>query len=193
MTLLRFRFGFALVFSVALVGCGNGSVHSDADAMKAYLGLDASIDKAIGLGFDGFNSPSTGANIMPQTASGTLTGMLTVTGIVDQGSSPNKNMTLNCDYKMYSDIGKVTYDATAGALPVLAMSLKGIPTGTLSGSLNGALTMTGDLKNSVTLALTFTGTLQAGANNTVIRAPGTTHITGTATSDYGTYTVDVTR
>src|SRR6266404_5157634 len=110
MTLLRFRTGFALVFTLALVGCGNGSVHSDADAMKAYLGLDASIDKAIGLGFDGFNSPSTGANIMPQTASGTLTGMLTVTGIVDQSNSPNKNMTLNTDYKMYSDIGKVTYD-----------------------------------------------------------------------------------
>jgi len=183
--------------TVALVllacGCGNGSVHSDADAMKSYLGLDASIDKAIGLGFDGFNSPSTGANIMPQTANGTVTGTLTVTGQVDQGTSNNKNMTLNTDYKMYSDDGKVTYDAAAGALPVLAMSLKGIPTGTLSGSLNGALVMTGDLKNSVTLALTFTGTLQAGANNTVVRAPGTTHITGTATSDYGTYAVDVTR
>ncbi|MGZ3429759.1 MAG: hypothetical protein ACXVCV_24075 [Polyangia bacterium] len=187
MTLLRFS------FVLALVGCGNGSVHSDADAMKAYLGLDASIDKAIGLGFDGFNSPSTGANIMPQTAAGTLTGMLTVTGQVDQGSSNNKNMTLSTDYKSYSDIGKVTYDATAGALPVLAMSLKGIPTGTLSGSLNGSLTMTGDLHNAVTLAVTFTGNLQSGGNNTVIRAPGTTHIVGSATSDYGTYTIDVTR
>src|SRR5437764_15070600 len=96
------RLAIALVFVAA--SCGNGSVHSDADAMKAYLGLDASIDKAIGLGFDGFNSPSTGANIMPQTASGTLTGMLTVTGIVDQSNptSGNKNMTLSTDYKMYS-------------------------------------------------------------------------------------------
>jgi len=73
------------------------------------------------------------------------------------------------------------------------MSLKNIPTGTVTGSINGTLTMTGDLKNSVTLALTFTGTLQSGGNNTVVRAPGTTHITGTATSDYGTYNVDVTR
>src|SRR5436305_13713147 len=92
-----------LLFTVAAAGCGNGSVHSDADAQKAYVGLDASIDKAIQLGFDGFNSPSTGANIMPQTATGTVHGMLTVTGQVDQGSSNNKNMTLNANYVAYSD------------------------------------------------------------------------------------------
>ncbi|MDB4969095.1 MAG: hypothetical protein JWN44_4784 [Myxococcales bacterium] len=181
------------VSALALSGCGNGSVHSDADAQRAYLGLDASIDKAIQLGFDGFNSPSTGANIMAQTANGTLHGTLTVTGQVDQGSSNNKNMTLNTNYVAYSDDGKVTYDATAGSLPVLAMSLKGIPTGTVTGSLTGTLTMSGELKNTVVLALSFSATLQSGGNSTVVRAPGTTHITGTATSDYGVYTIDVTR
>src|SRR3954468_5514648 len=181
-----------LALLVLAAGCSN-SVHSDVDAMRAYAGLDASIDKAIGLGFDGFNAPSTGANIMPQMTTGALHGTLTVTGQVDQGSSNNKNMTLSTNYVAYSDDGKVTYDANSAALPVLAMSLKGIPTGTLSGSLTGALTMTGDLHNTVTLAVTFTGNLQSGGNNTVARAPGTTHITGTATSDYGTYTIDVTR
>jgi phage baseplate assembly protein gpV len=188
------RIAIALVLFAA--GCGNGSVHSDADAQKAYLGLDASIDKAIGLGFDGYNSPSTGANIMPQTGNGTLTGTLTVTGTVDQGSttSTNKNMTLSTEYKMYSDVAKLTYDTTAGALPVLTMSLKSIPTGTLTGNFDGAFTMTGDLKNTVTLTLSFTGTLMAGTTaGTVVRAPGTTHITGTAVSDYGTFNVDVTR
>jgi hypothetical protein len=53
--------------------------------------------------------------------------------------------------------------------------------------------MTGDLKNTVTLTLSFTGMLQAGSGTTVERKPGTTHITGTAVSDYGTYNVDVTR
>jgi phage baseplate assembly protein gpV len=178
---------------LVLVGGCTNSVHSDADAMRAYLGLDASIDKAIGLGFDGFNAPSTGANIMPQMTTGALSGTLTVTGQVDQGSSNNKNMTLSTNYAAYSDVDKLTYDATAGALPVLAMSLKGIPTGTLSGSLSGALTMSGDLHNTVTLAVTFTGNLQSGGNNTVVRAPGTTHVVGTATSDYGTYAIDVTR
>jgi hypothetical protein len=53
--------------------------------------------------------------------------------------------------------------------------------------------VTGDLKNSLTKTLAFAGNLQSGGNNTVVRAPGSTHITGTAVSDYGTYNVDVTR
>jgi hypothetical protein len=32
--------------TLLLVGCGNGSVHSDAGAMKAYLGPEAYVDKA---------------------------------------------------------------------------------------------------------------------------------------------------
>jgi hypothetical protein len=185
------RIGFVLV--LAMCGCDNGSVHSDADAQKAYLGIDASIDKAITLGFDGYNTSTNGANISPQMTTGMLQGTLTVDGMVDQGSSSNKNMTLNLAYVAYSDDGKVLYDSTAATAPVLTMSLKGIPTGTLSGSIIGELTMTGDLKNVVTLNLTFTGDLQAGANNTVERKPGTTHITGTAVSDYGTYAVDIIR
>ena len=41
--------------------------------------------------------------------------------------------------------------------------------------------------------LAFAGALQAGAATIVERVPGTTNITGTATSPSGTYTVDVTR
>jgi hypothetical protein len=102
-------------------------------------------------------------------------------------------MRLNTAYVMYSDDGKVIYDTNAAALPMLSMDLKGIPTGTVTGSLAGTFTMTGDLHNSVTLTLSFTGNLMAGPNNTVVRVPGSTHITGTAVSDYGTYNVDVTR
>lgn len=188
MTLTR----FAIVLVAAVAGCGNGSVHSTADAQKAYLGLDASIDKAINLGFDGFNAASS-ANIPTEMTTGTVKGTLVVTGQVDQGASTNKTMRLNTAYTMYSDDGKVIYDTTATALPALTMDLKGIPTGTLTGTFVGAFTMTGDLHNSVTLNLSFTGNLQAGANNTVVRAPGSTHITGTAVSDYGTFNVDVTR
>jgi hypothetical protein len=175
-----------------VAGCGNGSVMSMADAQKAYTGIDLSIDKAITLGFQGFNAASS-ANIAPQTASGTVSGTLTVTGQVDQGSSANKGMRLAANYTAYSDDGKVVYDANPASLPALDMMLKSIPTGTLSGTFAGPLTMTGDLKNTVTLTLAFTGDLQAGAGSTVERKPGTTHITGTAVSDYGTFTVDVTR
>lgn len=188
MTLIR----PALIFVALAAGCGNGSVHSDADAQKAYLGLDASIDKAINLGFDGFNAASS-ANIPTEMTTGTIKGTLVVTGQVDQGASTNKTMRLDTAYTMYSDDGKVIYDTVATALPLLSMDLKNIPSGTLSGTFVGAFTMTGDLHNTVTLNLTFTGNLMSGGNNTVVRVPGSTHITGTAVSDYGTYNVDVTR
>ncbi|HEX9576284.1 MAG TPA: hypothetical protein VF993_00925 [Myxococcales bacterium] len=174
-----------------LAACGTNAVTSADDARKAYLGLDASIDKAIQLGFDGFNSASS-ANISPQTASGTKAGTLTVTGQVDQGTSTNKGMRLFTGYAGYSDDGLLTYQADPAALPALTMQLKNIPTGTLSGTLVGTVTMSGTYKGSLALNLVFNGMLQAGAGNTVQRQPGTTHTTGTATSTYGTYNVDVT-
>src|SRR3954453_10796577 len=111
---------------VAAAGCSNG-VHSDADAQKAYLGLDASVDKAINLGFDGFNAASS-ANIPTQMTTGTKTGTLVVDGHVDAGQSNNKIMNLNTAYTMYSDDAKVTYDTMTSALPLLSMDLKNVPT-----------------------------------------------------------------
>jgi hypothetical protein len=179
--------------------CGSDSVSSPADARRAYLGLDQSIDKAITLGFDGFNSAQS-ANISPQTSMGGVSGMLTVTGQVDQGASANKGMRLSTAYVNYQDSAsdqgttlRITYNTDAAALPALTMQLKSIPTGTLDGTLVGTINMMGDEHGALMLNLTFSGQLQAGPNNTVIRKPGTTHITGTATSAAGTYNVDVTR
>jgi hypothetical protein len=128
--------------------------------------------------------------------------MLTVTGQVDQGESANKGMRLYVGMTGYSD-GKitiddedidVTYDTSTdpASQPYLQIMLMNLPTGTLTGSLTGTYHMAGDLEGDVTLDLTFTGQLQAGANDTVERTPGTTTITGTATSDDGTYDVMVT-
>ena len=182
----------ALFSILLLAACGTNEVNSVEAAKTAYLSLDASIDKAIKLGFDGFNSASS-ANISPQTAAGTLSGTLTVTGQVDQGSSANKGMRLFTNFATYSDDGKVTYQTDAAALPALNMQLKNIPTGTVDGTLVGNVSMTGTIKGNLALNLTFTGQIQAGSGNTVERKPGTTHVTGTATSTYGTYAVDVTR
>src|SRR5258706_11082884 len=100
----------ALCFSPCIVAaCTSDSVDSNEAAKQAYVGLDASIGKCMQLGFDGFNMPSTGANIMPQMTTGMKAGTLTITGIVDQGSSTNKNMTLSVAMVGYSD-GKVTVD-----------------------------------------------------------------------------------
>jgi stage V sporulation protein SpoVS len=185
----------------ALVGCGSNNVSSNDDARRAYLGLDGSIDKAIDLGFVGFNAAQS-ANIPPEAGAGAMAGTLTVTGQVDQGVSANKQMRLNVAMAGYRDVRGFTYDTDAGAdggaaLPALDMSLQGIPTGTLTGTLAGTFHMSGDLSGPVTLALMFTGDLapnpDGGAAAGVVRKPGTTHITGTATSPAGTFTVDVTK
>ncbi|MGZ6141214.1 MAG: hypothetical protein ACXWLA_11085 [Myxococcaceae bacterium] len=189
---VRAMFRASLVLLLILSACGNG-VSSTADAQKAYLGLDPSVDKAITLGFAGFNSASS-ANIAPQTADGGVSGALTVNGQVDQGVSANKGMRFNEALSIYSDDGKVTYNTDAAALPALTINLKSIPTGTLDGSLNGSFLMSGGLSGQVSLMLDFAGQIESGGNGgTVVRKPGTTHITGTATSPAGTYNVDVTR
>jgi hypothetical protein len=58
------------------------------------------------------------------------------------------------------------------------MKLSNIPTGTLSGTLVGDFALSGQLQGSSTQVQT---------------KPGTTHITGTATSTFGVYPVDLTR
>ena len=182
----------SLVLLLILSACGSG-VSSTADAQKAYLGLDPSVDKAITLGFAGFNSASS-ANIAPQTADGGVSGTLTVNGQVDQGVSANKGMRLNEALSNYSDDGKVIYNTDAASLPALTINLKSIPSGTLDGSLNGSFLMSGGLSGQVSLMLNFAGQIESGGDGgTVVRKPGTTHITGTATSPAGTYNVDVTR
>ena len=187
---------FALLLSLAALvsaasGCGDG-ISSEETARQAYLGLDASIDKAIGLGFSGFNAASS-ANIPDQKGSGAITGTMVIGGKVDQGASSNKTMSLTEALTDYCDDGEHTYD-TGDTLPTLDMKLSKIPTGTLTGSLTGEYSVTGNIEGLVTLSLTFTGDLQPTSDGTgVERKPGTTHVTGTAESDYGTYAIDVTK
>jgi len=187
----RFIFAIPVVLLAFVAGCGDG-VGSEEDARSAYLGLDKSIDKTIQLGFDGFNAASS-ANIPPQSGKGDSSGTINVTGKVDQGSSSNKTMTLNVELIQYSDDGRITYDTPASALPVIDMKLNKVPDGTMDGTIAGDYQMSGDLEGIVTLSLSFTSDLQPGTNTLVERKPGTTHIVGTATSDYGTYDVDLTR
>ena len=174
-----------------LSGCGS-SVSSDEQARRAYLGLDLSIDKAIGLGFAGFNAANS-ANIPAQMTTGIAAGTLGVTGQVDQGASANKGMRLITAFTGYSDDGKLFYQSMAGQTQALDMQLKNIPTGTLTGSATWNLDMTGELAGPVKLTLAFTGTLQAGNGQNVERKPGTTHITGMAASGKGIYNIDITR
>jgi hypothetical protein len=181
-----------LAGALFLFGCSD-DVSSEEDAERAYVGLDQSVDKAMQLGFDGFNAASS-ANIDPQSTKGTKSGTLTVSGKVDQGASDNKVMTLSMAMADYSDDGLVTYN-TAGTLPIIDLKLSKIPDGTIDGTLNGSFAMSGELEGNITLTLTIIGDLQPTAADAtkIERKPGTTHITGVASSDYGDYNVNVTR
>ncbi|MCA9606255.1 MAG: hypothetical protein KC619_11700 [Myxococcales bacterium] len=179
------------------IGCGNG-ISSDEAAERAYLGLDGMVGKALTLGFDGFNMASS-ANIPPQSTVGDVTGTLDVSGQVDMGASANKEMRLDLDLVDYRDAVPesdliVTYDTEAGVPASLDLSLRGIPDATLTGTLQGRFYMTGDLEGPVDLDLSIAGTTEADPTvaDNVRRVAGTTTVTGTATSEFGVYVVDVT-
>jgi hypothetical protein len=186
--------------------CGSDKVSSAEDARRAYHGLDRAIDLALNLGMAGYNAAQS-ANIPAQSGDGQVSGTLTVSGQVDQGASNNKEMRLDTAFVMYEDrvpgtadggsgvASGITYDTDAAALPRLSLSLRGVPDGTYTGTLNGTVAMRGDLDGAVMLALTLAGDLEPvpGHDDQIQRTPGTTRVTGTATSSYGTYTVDLTR
>src|SRR5688572_30747390 len=108
---------FALPCLLLALACGgpDDGVADEASAERAYLGLDRAIDRAIDLGFAGFNAANS-ANIPEQRDAGDITGEMIVNGQVDQGSSDNKNMRLEVtlaggyqDVVLEGDIA-VTYD-----------------------------------------------------------------------------------
>ncbi len=188
-----------LMALLACVACNDDDVDSDEEARRAYLGLDKSIEKSLNLGFIGFNMASS-ANIAPQMTTGDVMGTLTVSGQVDMGASDNKEMRLLLDLVDYQDTVPpdtnliAVYDTDPAAQPMLDMSLRGIPNATLTGTLAGTFTMTGDIEGDVTLNLAITGMTEADPMDAsrIQRVVGSTTITGTATSGYGTYDVDVT-
>jgi hypothetical protein len=187
-----------LALFVIVTACGGG-IDSDQAAEAAYVGLDGAVRKALTLGFDGFNAASS-ANIPPQMTTGDVMGTLTVSGQVDMGASVNKGMRLLLDLSDYQDIVPsdtdldIVYDTDAAAQPHLDLSLRGIPDAALSGTLTGTFLMTGEIEGDVTLDLSISGMTEADpADATRIRrVVGTTTISGTATSGYGTYSVDIT-
>jgi hypothetical protein len=195
---------------VVAVGCGSDDVDSDEEARRAYLGLDKSIEKALNLGFAGFNA-ATSANIPDQMGAGDAAGMLVISGQVDSGMSANKTMRLNIGMVDYDD-GEVPYNEDGDTVhivydtnpdktmqPYLDLKLNDFPDGTVTGTLSSNSTMTGvytldgDIIGELTLQLNISGPTMAGAvAGDVVRVPGMTMVTGTATnSDGGVYDISL--
>ncbi len=198
-----------LMLVTALVGaCGDGDdIDSNEEARRAYFGLDGSIEKSLQLGFAGFNAASS-ANIDPQMVAGDDSGMLTITGQVDQGSSDNKGMRLRVGMVDYYDgevsvaqvddddviLINLTYDTDLDPAlqPLLDLKLANIPTGTFTGTLVGSYAMEGDLEGTADLNLTFAGKLMSNGTGGTTRVPLMTTVTGTAKSGDGTFDVNIT-
>lgn len=184
------------------IGCGGpkDAVADEESARRAYLGLDRAIDRMIDLGFAGFSAADS-ANIPEQSEMGDLSGLMVVNGKVDQGSSDNKNMTLSVVLSGdYSDAVPATADGEEDPIDVvynggpgtLQVSFKGLPNATMeNSSFKGTYDMTGDLGGVVTLDLVITGMTEEDASGAIVRKPGTIHVVGTATSDYGVFDIDV--
>lgn len=190
------------IASAVIAGCAEDELDSDEEARLAYLGLDGSIGKSLTLGFAGFNA-ATSANIAPQTAAGDVAGTLTITGQVDQGASNNKGMRLRVGMVAYDDgpfpVGEddetiaIQYDTAAAVevQPALTLQLRDLPAGTFTGTLVGTYLLDGAIDGEVVLDLTMSGNLQAVGAGTE-RMPGSTQVTGTATSGDGVYAVTLT-
>lgn len=194
-----------LLFGAA---CGDGDdLDSDTEARWAYLGFDRAIDKALNMGFDGFNAASS-ANIPPQNGTGDVDGTVIVTGQVDQGASSNKEMRLDLALMAYADAAvddpttedqteelALGYDTDETALPQLDVSLRNIPNGTFTGTLSGKFIISGAVDAEAVFMLTLGGEIQEDPTmaGDTIRKPGTLTITGTVTSGDGTYDVNVMR
>jgi hypothetical protein len=201
----RFAIGLSFVALLGLVACGNDSdIDSDTEARWAYLGFDRAIDKALNLGFDGFNAASS-ANIPTQSGVGDETGTMDIDGQVDQGSSDNKGMRLLVTLVDYSDGAFVDpdtddevlieYDSPVDMPPALDLSLRNIPNGTFSGSLLGTIFLSGDIDAEADFNLTFSGEIEEDPGNAgqVRRKAGTLTILGTVVSGDGTFDVNISR
>ncbi len=197
---------FVLLVLTSVAACSDGDdLDSDVEAQRAYLGLDESVGASLTLGFAGYNA-ATSANIPDQSAVGIVGGTLLVSGQVSASNSPNREMRLQIGMVDYSDgpftIGDdaeeilITYntapDTTRDLQPKLTLSLRGIPNGTLAGTLIGDYAMSGSVEGTATLNLSITGMIVDDGTGKVIRAPGTTRVTGTATSGDGVFDVDIT-
>ncbi len=173
-------------------------VASEEDAERAYLGLDRAVERALALGLQGYSEASS-ANIADQEEAGETHGTMVVSGQVDQGSSDNKGLRLFLSLTEYSDtLGDdgepdLVYDTDPDALPSLDLQLRDMPDGTFSGTLAGVFVMDGALEGPVELSLTMSGDIESDGADGVRRVEESTEVTGTATSDYGVYEVDLVR
>ncbi len=179
---------------------------NEESARRAYLGLDRAVDRAISLGFDGLNA-ATSANIPSQMGSGDVMGSMLVEGQVSQGASSNREMRLTVGLTGYQD--RVTREADGGGAELrlvydraadgsglaLTLSIRPGDMPGMRGTLTGTTRVSGELEGPVTLNLTLAANVRSmsGMGSRLERVAGTTRITGTVTSAYGTYTVDVTR
>ena len=188
---------------LALTACPG--VSNEGDAARAWLGMEHGVDRVLQLGMDGFNAASS-ANIPTQTGAGEVDGLMTVDGQVDQGASDNKGLRLQVMLDAYAD-GPVdvdvdgrpdgwalVYDTAEGDFLDVDLQLRGLPDAALTGTLIGDAVVGGDLEGPVQFDLQLDGTtepLDGGEDDQIQIVAGSLSVSGTVTSDFGVYQVDL--
>ena len=137
-----------LVITSLIPACSDDGVSSDEEARRAYFGMDESIANSSRSALQA-STPRPAPTSRRSRPRAPRAGTITITGQVDQGNSNNKGMRLHVGMAGYTD-GQVVIDgkaldvnityatnADSALQPALTLSLKNIPTGTLTGTLVG--------------------------------------------------------
>ena len=183
----------ASLMGAALGGCDDSTGN---EAIDAYEGIDPALDRMLQLGFVGFNAAS-GDTLPEQLATGAASGSMVVNGKVSVGNAVDRDLRLTTLITNYSDgpagpdALAINYNATA--VIIAEMTMTGLPDATLTGTITGTIGMSGELTGTLTLDLTITGQTEEDANGDVQIKTGTLHLSGSASSQNGLHTVDVTR
>jgi hypothetical protein len=137
--------------ALVLAHCGgkDGAVDDPVSAQLSYLGLDRAIDRAIDLGFDGFNAATAPTSRSRWTAASSR-----VNGRQWQGRSGRvdqqeyvAHFTLSDDYS--TPCSRVSAGRVQRGPALLDLSFKGCERD-FTGTLQGSFAMTGDLTDGVT-------------------------------------------
>jgi hypothetical protein len=173
----------SLVLPLLVIGCGM-DVGSTADAQRAYQGLETSVERAISL------SVSSLGNAAARTAKGRVSGALRLGEPVQHDSAGARFLAA---LSRYSDDGEIVYSTDPDAPPAVTLDVRNVSRGALDGTIEGSFLMSGAERGQVSLLLAFSTAVAPGPGGALVRRPGTTRITGTATSPSGAYHVDVIR
>jgi len=182
----------ATVFSVSLlVGCGN-DVTKEESVQQIFDGFQPTITKIIETGLEAKDASTSGANITPVTTSGVEQGTMTIGGSIAQSGSQNQNFNLwvqlDDDYSDTEGLAFNTDNTDDTTKLQFGLQIQSQPADNLmTGTLAGALEVSGDVDGTAIFDLRFTTDLDDDDANPVVIC---SKVVGTVEADGATVDLD---